>query len=59
MKQKQSSIYREQTGGCWGEGFGGMGKMDEGEWEVQISNSGMKKSQEWKVKKKKGGENEK
>jgi len=32
------------TGG--GRGCEGMGKMDEGEWEVQASSYGMNKSQE-------------
>ena len=32
-----------------GRGVGGMGKMGEGDWEVQASSCGMSKSWGWKV----------
>ena len=41
-KQKQSHKYREQTDGGRG---GEMGKIAEGDREIQASNSGMGKSQ--------------
>jgi len=36
--------YREQADGYQREGDGGMGKMGEGDWEVQASSYGMIKS---------------
>ena len=43
-KQKQALKYGEQTGGYWKGVNGEMGKMDEGEWEVQAHSYGMSKS---------------
>ena len=44
----QTYKYREHTDGCQrGEG-GGMGKISEGEWEVQASSYRINKSQGWK-----------
>ena len=37
-KQNQTYKYREQTVGCWG-----VGKMGEGEWEIQTCSYGMNK----------------
>lgn len=41
---------------AWGVGEGQLGKMDEGEKEIQASTYGMSKSREWKAQCKKNSD---
>ena len=42
--KKETHKYREQTDGYQKRGGCGLGKMAEGEWEIQASGYGMNKS---------------
>ena len=41
QKQNQTYKYKEQTDGWQREDRWGMGKMSEGEWEIQVSSYGI------------------
>ena len=45
QKKNQTYQYREQNYDCQKEGGSRMGKMGEGEWEIQAFSYGMNKSQ--------------
>ena len=49
-KQNQTYKCRQQTDGWQRERGGGMGEMGEGDWEIQASSYGMKKSWEQKAR---------
>ena len=48
-RQKQTHRYREQTGGCQGVRVGVVGERDEGDEEVQATNSKISKKRGRKV----------